>query len=166
MDLEKIEKRAWLSWAGITLLLILCAILAALQYRWIGEVAHAEHQRLREDLESRLNLLRRSLNDDVSNACYAYVPSRSEIERLGRGQAYLRRYGNRKHTAEQVVRQIALAVPENEDVTLLVPDASGTHFSHTVWPASWSAMHERLLAGKKNLDKTGSRANKNGWCSN
>ena len=63
MDFEGIQRKGWLAWASITLLAVLCGILAVLQYRWIGEVANAERQRLREDLQSRLNLLRQSFSE-------------------------------------------------------------------------------------------------------
>jgi hypothetical protein len=39
-----------------------CGILAFLQYRWIGEVANAEQQRLQQDLQRNLNFVRRDFN--------------------------------------------------------------------------------------------------------
>ena len=145
MELEKIKRQSRLSWVGVSLLLILCGVLAVLQYRWIGEVASAERQRLREDLQSRLNLLRRNLNDQISAACYAYIPTASEIGRLGRDEAYLSQYRRRKESQDPVVRRSALAVPENGELILLFPDGAGDHFSRGDWPSEWRAMHDRLL---------------------
>ena len=55
-DMALLEgKRAWLSWAAVGLLIALCAILAVLQYRWIGEIAGLERDRLQDELQSRLN---------------------------------------------------------------------------------------------------------------
>ena len=145
MDLEKLKRQSRLSWIGVSLLLILCGILGVLQYQWIGEVASAERQRLREDLQSRLILLRRNLNDQISAACYAYIPTTSEIERRGRDEAYLAQYRHRKESGDQVVRRSALAVPEKDDLVLLFPDGAGNRFSRSDWPPEWSAMRERLL---------------------
>ena len=145
MDLEKLKRQSRLSWIGVSLLLILCGILGVLQYQWIGEVAGAERQRLREDLQSRLILLRRNLNDQISAACYAYIPTTSEIERRGREEAYLAQYRRRKESGDQVVRRSALAVPEKDDLILLFPDGAGSRFSRGDWPPEWSAMRERLL---------------------
>jgi signal transduction histidine kinase len=144
MDFDKIRKSYWLSWAAVALLVALCAVLAALQYRWIGEVANAESHRLREDLQSRLNLLRRDLNEEISSACYAYIPANWEIQAHGRDQAYLSQYRQRKQSGDRVVRRIALAVPAQGDLTLFFPDDTGSHLLRGAWPQEWTAMHNSL----------------------
>ena len=145
MDFDKIRRRSWLSWAAVTLLVALCAVLAGLQYRWIGEVADAESHRLREDLQSRLNLLRRDLNEAISSACYAYIPATWEIQKHGRDGAYLSQFRQRKESGDHVVRRIALAVPENLDLALFFPDSTVTQFVRGNWPPEWAAMHDSLI---------------------
>ena len=145
MDFDKIRQRTWLSWAAIGLLVALCAVLAVLQYRWIGEVADAESHRLREELQSRLNLLRRDLNQEISSACYAYVPPNWEIERLGRDEAYLSQFRQRKEVGDHVVQRVAVAIPQNFDLSLYFPDATGKHLVRGDWPPEWKAMHDSLI---------------------
>ena len=145
MDFDKIRRRSWLSWAAVVLLVALCAVLAGLQYRWIGEVADAESHHLREDLQSRLNLLRRDLNEAISSACYAYIPANWEIQKHGRDDAYFSQYRQRKESGDHVVRRMALAVPENLDLALFFPDSTATHFVRGDWPTEWSAMHDSLI---------------------
>jgi signal transduction histidine kinase len=145
MDFDKIKHRTWLSWAAVGLLVALCAVLAGLQYRWIGEVASAESHRLREDLQYRLNLLRRDLNDQVFAACFGYIPANWEIQKLGRDLAYLSQYRNRRESGDQVVRRMAVAVPDKLDLILLFPDATGTHFVPGNWPPEWADMRKSLV---------------------
>jgi signal transduction histidine kinase len=145
MDLEKIRQRSWLSWAGVALLVALCAVLAALQYRWIGEISSAESLRLREDLQSRLNLLHRDLNERVASACYGYIPSAAELQKLGRDAAYLERLRQSKDAGDRMVQRIALAVPDNQDLILLVPDRTRTRMLRQPWPANWADMETSLL---------------------
>jgi signal transduction histidine kinase len=145
MDFDKIKHRTWLSWAAVALLVALCAVLAGLQYRWIREVADAESYRLREDLQYRLNLLRRDLNDEVFAACYGYIPANWEIQKLGRDLAYLSQYRNRKESGDRVVRRMALAVPDKLDLVLLFPDDAGTHLVPGNWPPEWEAMRKSLI---------------------
>jgi signal transduction histidine kinase len=145
MDFDKIKNRTWLSWAAVGLLVALCAVLAGLQYRWIREVADAESYRLREDLQYRLNLLRRDLNDQVFAACYGYIPANWEIQKLGRDLAYLSQYRNRKESGDHVVRRMAVAVPDRLDLVLLFPNASGTHLLPGNWPPEWDAMRKSLI---------------------
>jgi signal transduction histidine kinase len=145
MDFDKIKHRTWLSWAAVGLLVALCAVLAGLQYRWIREVADAESYRLREDLQYRLNLLRRDLNDEVFAACYGYIPANWEIQKLGRDLAYLSQYRNRKESGDHVVRRMAVAVPDKLDLVLFFPDATGTHLVPGNWPPEWDAMRKSLI---------------------
>jgi signal transduction histidine kinase len=145
MDFDKIKHRTWLSWAAVALLVALCAVLAGLQYRWIREVADAESYHLREDLQYRLNLLRRDLNDEVFAACYGYIPANWEIQKLGRDLAYLSQYRNRQESGDRVVRRMALAVPDKLDLVLLFPDATGTHLVPGNWPPEWDALRKSLI---------------------
>jgi signal transduction histidine kinase len=146
MRLGDFKQRAWLSWACVSVLVVLCGVLAVLQYRWIGEVANAEQDRLRGELQSRLGLLRRSFNDQISTACSAFVPSGSQIERVGREQAYLEQYRRAPESAHQVVRRIALAVPQDGRIAVSLLDSKGDHFSPADWPTEWAAMKNRLYA--------------------
>src|SRR5579872_3791093 len=107
MESHPNARREWISWAGVGLLVLLCCALAVLQYRWIGEVAQAEHSRLQEDLRSRLNLLRRSFDEQVSMACAALLPSGQAIERAGREEAYLEQYRRAQQAKDPIARRIA-----------------------------------------------------------
>ena len=138
--------REWTWWSGVGLLVLLCCALAILQYRWIGEVAQAERNRLQQDLQSRLNLLRRGFDDQVSSRLSELVPNPSAIERLGREQAYLERYRSNLESKSSIARRIGLAIPDGDALRLEIPDASGERFSNSAWPAEWSSVHDRLLA--------------------
>jgi signal transduction histidine kinase len=151
MDPDTIKKRSWLLWVGVALLSCLCATLAVLQYRWIGEVAQAERRRLQDDLQSRLDLLRRNLNEQISAACSGYLPVASDFEKLSRDEAYLHPYRDRKAAGDQIVRRIALAIPGDKDVALWFPNDSGTRFIRAQWPPEWAGMHEHLLARLRGL---------------
>ena len=50
----------------VCLLVLLCGSLAVLQYRWIGEVSAADLSQRREELENRLNLFSRSLDETIA----------------------------------------------------------------------------------------------------
>jgi signal transduction histidine kinase len=146
MDLEKIRKRALLSWASVILLAILCTVLAALQYRWTAQVAAGEQLRLKSNLDSRLELLRRSFNDRIDSACLAFVPSSSDFARQSAEDAYLEKYRSQHKAQQDIVESIALAVPQGDDLLLFVPDADGHHFVETAWPSDWTATHDELFA--------------------
>jgi hypothetical protein len=137
---------AWLPWAIVTLLAGSCCVLAVLQYRWIIEVSAAERDRIRTDLQSRLGLLSRNFNDEISNACLALIPDASQIEANGREKAYAGRYQVWRGSHDEWFRRIALAVPSGGDVAFHDLDLQRMQFAKTAWPADWSAIHARIKA--------------------
>lgn len=146
MDLEKIRKRALLSWASVILLAILCTVLAVLQYRWTAQVAAGEQLRLKSNLDSRLELLRRSFNDRIDSACLAFVPASTDFARQSAEEAYLEKYRSQHKAQQDIVESMALAVPKGDDLLLFVPDVDGHHFVQSTWPSDWTATHDELFA--------------------
>jgi|SRR5271165_1224669 len=145
-DPNSTARSQWTSWAGIGLLVLLCCALAILQYRWIGEVAQAERNRLQEDLQSRLNLLRRGFDDQVSSRLNDLVPSIAALDKLGREQAYLANYRRELESKSPIARRIGLAIPDGDALRLETTDAPGARFVDAAWPVEWSSVHDRLLA--------------------
>ncbi len=146
MDLGTIKRRAWLSWASVILLAILCAVLAVLQYRWTAQVAAGEQLRLKSNLDSRLELLRRSFNERIDSACLAFVPSSAEFAKQSAEDAYLEKYRAQRASQADIVSTVALAIPHGNELTLLIPDAVGSRFIETAWPSDWISIHNELLA--------------------
>ncbi|MFZ0582062.1 MAG: HAMP domain-containing sensor histidine kinase [Candidatus Acidiferrales bacterium] len=141
-----IKRRAWLSWASVILLAILCAVLAVLQYRWTAQVAAGEQLRLKSNLDSRLELLRRSFNERIDSACLAFVPSSAEFAKQSAEDAYLEKYRAQRASQADIVSTVALAIPHGNELTLLIPDAVGSRFIETAWPSDWISIHNELLA--------------------
>ncbi len=147
MNMETIRKQAWLSWASIGVLIVLCCTLAVLQYRWVGEISRAEQSRLREALEASLSRLSQDFNTELTTACAALLPEAAEVERTGRDAAYAARYRQWKDTAHdpQLIRTIALAVHEGEGLRLLRLDDTSGVFSPAEWPGEWLGTRDRLM---------------------
>jgi signal transduction histidine kinase len=137
-------------WIVVGLLAGSCCALAALQYRWIEDFSVTERQRLREDLRNRLSLFSHGFNEEISNAVAALSASEPEIGRDGRDAAYAARYHAWRTSQEQVIRRVALAIPDGENVGLQLLDPVAGKFAPASWPAEWSATRlsmERRLRG-------------------
>jgi len=143
--MELSQRRAWLAWASVGLLALLCGVLAVLQYRWIGEITSAERTRLRTQLQSRLNALSRTFNEAISTACGALVPEAAQVEQLGRERAYSAQYLRWKQSHEPLFHRIALAVPDSGPLRLLLLDLDTAAFSPSDWPPEWSATRDQLM---------------------
>jgi len=145
--MDRIKRRASLSWAFLGLLAALCSVLAVLQYRWIGEVSRAERDRLQDALRSSLNRLSRDFNLILTTAAAALVPEPSQVEELGRAGAYSARYRQwDSATDAPIFRRIGVAVPQDGALLLETLDLRTGIFSSTEWPADWAGMRDRLQA--------------------
>jgi len=138
-------RHTWISWIFVGLLTITCAILALLQFRWIGEVSKAERQRLHEELTNKLNLLRRSFNEEIESAAAGLLPAAQQIEELGREPAYAEQYKRWEPSHERLFRRIALAVPTDGSVDLALLDFDQKSFAKAEWPAEWAWLRERMI---------------------
>ncbi|HVW85055.1 MAG TPA: HAMP domain-containing sensor histidine kinase [Bryobacteraceae bacterium] len=128
------SQRAWISWLSIGLLGLLCATLAVLQYRWIGEIAIAERTRLREDLQARLMAFSRAFNDEIATALHALPSSRNR--------------------SFQLIRRAGLAFREGEEIRFLSLDKQNGRFAPAEWPSDWIALRDRL---ERPFDRGGGR---------
>ena len=143
--MENFHQRPWLAWASVSLLAVLCAVLALLQYRWIGEITEAERGRLHDALQTSVSALSRSFNEEISNSAYALVPSNEQLEKVGKQAAYSAQYLTWKQSHERVFQQVALAIPEGDGLHLLNLNLDTAQFSQMDWPADWTPMRQRLL---------------------
>jgi signal transduction histidine kinase len=144
MKLSLPSRHAWIYGAVLFLLATVCGVLAFLQYRWIGEVANAENQRLRQDLRRELNLVRRDFNSQIAAAANALVPMAKDVEQEGRDQAYLGRYQNAPESTKKYFSRVALAVPEKGQLDLFLLDFGGNGFRKAQWPLGWAKLREGL----------------------
>jgi signal transduction histidine kinase len=140
------KSRAWLSWAFISLLAVLCGVLAVLQNHWINEFSRAEKQRLQQQLQAELSHLSREFNDDIMRACFGLLPSTFQIEQLGREKAYEAAYSRQRESNDRLFSRIALVVPENDSLTLSILNFDTGQFSPAVWPAAWSGLRDQMTA--------------------
>ena len=114
-EMQNISQRAWIPWASIGLLALLCGVLGFLQYRSIGAIAAAERSRLQEELHSRLTAFSRSFNNEISRAVYELVPSPDALEREGTA-AYEAQYVRWKSLHGGLARRITIGVPHDGEV--------------------------------------------------
>jgi signal transduction histidine kinase len=114
-EMQNLSQRAWIPWASIALLALLCGVLGLLQYRSIGAIAAAERSRLQEELHSRLAAFSRSFNNEISRAVYELVPSPDAIQREG-AAAYEAHYARWKSMHGGLLRRIAISVPRDGEL--------------------------------------------------
>ncbi len=142
--------RFW--WLLAIVLVLLCVALGVIQYRWIGELSEAEHQRMQTGLGTSLQRLSRDFNAEINAAAGAILPRAGlepEADRASEYQARIERWRANGPAGEQLFKQIAIAQP-NDDRTalqLFLYDMAARAFRPAAeWPAHWQGMHERVMA--------------------
>ena len=140
------NRRTALSWLVVAGLFVLCGVLGALQYRWIGEVSVAARDRLRGSLQASLNRLSLDFNTEIATACRALLPADSGPGSAAAEAEVLARYAQWKKTARrgQMFRHIALAEPRNKTAVLRILDLDRGVFETAEWPQGWIPFKERL----------------------
>ena len=119
-------------WGWVAVMVGLCGLLAALQYRWTGELSEAERQQMGAGLATQLELMARGFDRDVREATETLVP-REEKE-------YLRRTGR-----FPLFSRIAVATPEKGVVRLELLDPATGEKTPMSWPAEWDAFRREIL---------------------
>ena len=140
-------ERAWsprLHWMTVGLLALLCAVVAVLQYRWIGEISETERDRLEVALRERLAVVQRDFNEELRDAASALVPTIEEISDSGRDAAYEDRFV--RSGSDILFSEIALAIPQGNDLALKQLDFRSGRFARAAWPPTWNRTHEFLRA--------------------
>src|SRR5579862_517651 len=106
------SQRAWLPWASVIVLGLLCGVLGFLQYRWTGQITEAERSALYDELRSRLAACTRAFNEEIADASIGLTPPPDQINAMGREAAYSAQYARWKPGHGRLFQRVALAIPD------------------------------------------------------
>jgi signal transduction histidine kinase len=135
----------WIEWGFVVFLVLVCAILTALQYRWTGEIAQAEMTRLRGNLEEQSQLFCRAFDSELSSACRQFYVTRSEQEDVGLEAACVQRMHEwQSGKPRPMFRTVAIAIYSKEQLQLFALEPGAEKLVPMEWPAHWASMKENL----------------------
>jgi signal transduction histidine kinase len=144
--MDRTQRHARLSWFFVAAMLLLCATLGVLQYRWIDEASRAERERLRGSLQASLFRLSVGFNSDLVNACAAIlprgVPPGAEVPDTEFAALYKQWRESGQHG--RLFSAIAIARPEKGSLALHSLNLDTAVFSPSPWPAAWQPMRQYL----------------------
>ena len=126
-------------------MVMLCAILTMLQYRWTGELAAAEVERFKVGIDERLKSAADYFVIQVATHCDRLHPEHEEVERLGITEAHLARI--RKWNAAQrpiVFKRAVLALPEEGGLAPHFLDLARATVARGEWPPGWEELRNIL----------------------
>lgn len=121
-------RNATTQWVFVAILALTCAALAALQYRWTGQITEAERARLRAQLDERVFGMRDDINRAVSESLNAVAP--------GFG---LPRFPLHASISAPpcLFRRSGMLVENNGELKWLERNGDDAPLSPATWPATW-----------------------------
>lgn len=134
-----------IEWSFIAALVLICAVLTWLQYRWTGALARAEMATAQASLGQQSALLTRAFDDELTRAVTALLPSSGEIERHGRDAAHLGQLNRWLATKPRpIFKHMAVASRVDGSVQLFALQPEAKALPPMEWPAGWSGLREHL----------------------
>ncbi len=122
-------------------LALVCAALTVLQFRWTGELARAEFDRLAARQGEAAEDFCRGFEEELEGSIRALVPDAGE---LTEGGIAARVEGWRERGFRPVFRRVALAIPEGGEVGLREVDLGTGAMKEVDWPESWSGLRRDI----------------------
>jgi len=132
--------------AAVVSLTVLLIVLAVLQYRWIGEIGKAEHDRLRAGLEGAAERVAGEVDQEISRVWLAFPATPGESAAARRAElVHQLRSWRRNATAPGLIVEVLVAARGNGDEPVLerLDEASG-RFVPVPWPRDLRELRERL----------------------
>ena len=142
----------WLSrasrhlWAMVVFVLLLLVVLAALQYRWTGELSRAEGQRMQALLESSTRHIADDLNREVTRVFVAFQPDAYlSVDRAGPAHAAMLAQWNESAPYPRLVRDIFMTERSPDGSFRLTRlDVEAAHFEEASWPPALESLRRGL----------------------
>jgi signal transduction histidine kinase len=140
---------------GAIALSVLLAVLATLQYRWLGQIGKADAARLRAGARSRAAQLGREFDREVTLA-FLWLQADAATVRGGDAAAYAERFSRWSRLAAEPGIVRAVYVVEGDRLRRF--ELGTGAFVATEWPAELRAVRERVrAAGAPRTEAGGSR---------
>jgi signal transduction histidine kinase len=126
-------------------MLLLCAGLTVLQYRWTGEIANAELIRLRGNLDEQARALTRAFDTELSDGCDQLLPHRENFGKPFQAADLAARFKAwQAANPRPMFSRIAFVAPADNDLQFSLLDPAAGQFVPTNWPGDWAALRKNL----------------------
>src|SRR5258705_13450914 len=131
--------------AAVAGLLVALVLLAALQYRWVGQVGEAERARLQASARSRAEQLAQDFDREVTRA-FALLQIDEDMLGADGGERYATRYERWASRSEHpaLVSAVYVVTAPKGAPSLRRFDKAERAFVPSEWPVELSALRTRL----------------------
>jgi signal transduction histidine kinase len=126
-------------------LMAVLGVLAALQYRWLGQVSQAERRRMHETMTSRAQLLAADIDREISRVFLTFQLREAEGSRLEEALRARLKIWRETSRHPDLVKRIFVVSP---DGALQAFDTAAGTLAPADWPEELAPVRERGVAGR------------------
>jgi signal transduction histidine kinase/type II secretory pathway pseudopilin PulG len=157
-NLRSFFKQSALSLGVLLALSVTLTLLAALQYRWSGEVSEAERDRLKRSLNAVARQFQREFHRELVRVCATFQTEPGGWSRASINE-YIQRYKDWEQTATHprlVANLFLWKLGGNGNSQLLRLNQASLQFEPAAWPPKFAELRERLtVGGRPDPSRTG-----------
>ena len=135
-------------WSFIAVLAVLCGILTVMQYRWTGDLARAESERLGANFGDRVQAIANEFDAQLEDACATLVPSSRDLSDLGVEKAHLACWKQWSDTKPlPMFTRVAVVLVQKGRLDYHEQNLTDGSLKAVAWPADWKPLRT-ILEGK------------------
>jgi signal transduction histidine kinase len=140
----KLQRDSLLSLIVGVILVILLPLLAALQYRWLGQVSEGEREQMKAGVQNTARRISDDFDQELTRAFVAYL---TPYEKLRDESSFAERHQRWLDTAHdpRLVKSVFLALAKDSGtLTLRQFDPASNQFSAQPWPQELNSLPSQL----------------------
>ncbi|MFN7928390.1 MAG: HAMP domain-containing sensor histidine kinase [Blastocatellia bacterium] len=144
----KLQRDSVISLVVGGILVVLLPLLAALQYRWLGQVSEGEREQMRASLQTTARRISDDFDQELTRAYIAYL---SASDRLNDESSFENSFAERHqrwldtgHDAKLVKAVFLASAKEEDELTLRQYDVGKNQFTAAAWPEELSPLASLL----------------------
>lgn len=147
--------RRWFPYLTVLLLLGLLALLATLQYRWLGQISDAESVRLDKRVNDDTNRFAREFDQEIQKASFALQIAASEFEN-GDLRGIQKRFAFwKQQTSDPELIQSIYYLRANDTAGLKKIDLKTGKMFDSDWPADLAVARKKIDASQAAMEVVG-----------
>lgn len=140
------KSHVWKEQGFLLLLVLLCAVITVLQFKWTGELAEAEFERLESSQREGAEGFRTEVERELAEACKALTPDGKEMNVKSIQKAMAARVKRwRSSSPKPVFKRVGVVLTENDVPSLRLVDPVKGAVKEAEWPPEWEDLHADLF---------------------
>jgi signal transduction histidine kinase len=140
----KLQRDSWISLIVGGVLVVLLPLLAALQYRWLGQVSEGEREQMKAGLQATARRISDDFDQELTRAFVSYLSSADKLSDESGFAERHQRWLDNAHDPRLVKAVFLAPAKEADSLTLKQFDAATNQFAPQAWPEELQALQGQL----------------------